>query len=119
MPIFNKNKNMESQELGSKKMNNKQVIEHENGINILQEPIVQSEVEIDNHGNSKTVQRSRNVEGDTSLIESQTNQVTATPSDAPEELGKKMVENKDKNSDIATNRYPNSSPDNHENRGNL
>ena len=110
---------MENQDLSSKKMNNKQVVLDDNGTNNLQEPIIQSEIEIDNHGNSKTVQRTRNVEGDSTLIETQTNQITSTPSDAPEELGKKMVENKDKNSDITMNRYPNSSPDNHENRGTL
>lgn len=110
---------MENQELGSKKMNNKQLLDQEVGTNNSHEPCVQSEVEIDIHGNSKTVQRTRNVDGDSSLTEFQTNQITSTPSDAPEELGKKMVENKDKNSDIATNRYPNSSPENHKNRGNL
>jgi hypothetical protein len=40
-------------------------------------------------------------------------------SNAPEATGKKMVENRDKNSDITSTRYPNSHPDNHENRGNL
>lgn len=31
----------------------------------------------------------------------------------------RMIENKDHNSDITAHRYPNSDPDNHEDRGNI
>lgn len=106
---------MENNNLGSKKMNNKQDVSKNSG-----DPILKREIEIDKTGNPKVVQRSRSVDNDLNISESGTSKkISAVPSKASEELGKKMVENKDKNSDIATNRYPNSSPENHENRGNL
>ena len=106
---------MENNNLGSKKMNNKQDVSENSG-----EPILKKEIEIDKTGNHKVVQRSRSVDNDLAISKSTTSKkISAVPSNASEELGKKMVENKDKNSDIAMNRYPNSSPDNHENRGNL
>jgi hypothetical protein len=36
-----------------------------------------------------------------------------------EDEAKKTVENKDRNSDVEPNRYPNAHPDNHKNRGNM
>ena len=106
---------MENNSLGSKKMNNKQDSGENSG-----EPVLKKEIEIDKDGNHKVVQRSRSVDNDLAISKSGTNiKISAVPSKASEELGKKMVENKDKNSDIAMNRYPNSSPENHENRGNL
>ena len=111
---------MENQDLGSKKMNNKQVnLEDKPTIN-QSKSILKPEIEIDNEGHSKIVQRARNVEEIVESSEIYTNKNLASkPSTASEEIGKKMVENKDKNSDITPNRYPNSSPDNQENRGNL
>ena len=111
---------MENQDLGSKKMNNKQVNLEDNSKINQSESILKPEIEIDNEGKSKIVQRARNIEDIVDSTETYTNKNIATkPSTASEEIGKKMVENKDKNSDITPNRYPNSSPDNQENRGNI
>ncbi len=111
---------MENDNLNSKKMNNKQVNDNDLSFNNHQEPQIKSEIETDNQGNQTIVQRTRNVEGGENLNETKTNpEKVATPSEATEELGKIMVENKDKNSDITKNRYPNADADNHENRGNF
>lgn len=119
---------MEKKDLGSKKINNKQEVnEGFSGENMSDDtdsnsPKLKKEVETDANGNEKTVQRARNIEG--------------TSVDFPEKVNKKQqeeglnrgvttekdtqktVENIDRNSDITPNRYPNSNPDNHENRGN-
>ncbi len=111
---------MINDDLGSKKMNNKQVNLDDNSIINQSKSILKPEIEIDNEGHSKVVQRARNVEEIVESLETYTNKhIASKPSTASEELGKKMVENKDKNSDITSNRYPNSSPDNKENRGNI
>jgi hypothetical protein len=71
----------------------------------------------------KKVQRARNIEGSIRDLPEEINK------DQQEKKGlnrgvstekdtKKTVENIDRNSDITPNRYPNSNPDNHENRGN-
>ena len=110
---------MENNDLGSKKMNNKQESTSINTPNTSVLPM-QSEIEADQKGIKKVVNRARHVEQHISTSEfTSSNELGSKPSTAPEADGKKMVENSDKNSDITSNRYPNSHPDNHENRGNL
>jgi len=107
---------MKNDDLGSKKMNNKQSINdytknmnHENQSGSL----LQSELEIDEKGNEKSVDRARNKNPNDEIYKSKTNKkVSAKPSSASETLGKKMVENQDKNSDITPNRL--SIPENDE-----
>jgi hypothetical protein len=120
---------MEKKDLGSKKINNKQEVnEGLSGKNISDDTDsntskLKKEIEIDANGNEKTVQRARNIEGTTpdlpekidndQKVKEGLNRGVATEKDT-----KKTVENIDRNSDITPNRYPNSDPDNHENRGN-
>jgi hypothetical protein len=88
-----------------------------------QDSILTNEVEIDAEGNKVIVQRARNVDGSIAHIpdkertwnenESLSRGVTT------EEEEMKTVENEDRNSDITANRYPNSHPDNHKDRGNM
>ena len=97
-------------------MNNKQSINdytlnmnHENQSGSL----LQSELEIDEKGNEKSVDRARNKNPNDEIYKSKTNKkVSAKPSSASETLGKKMFENQDKNSDITPNRL--SIPENDE-----
>jgi hypothetical protein len=117
---------MESNDLGSKKTNNKQNInEGFSGQNLAQNtnPEVshlKSEVETDAHGNQKIVQRARNIDGTLEQNEDSTPiNLSSDTANVSEEQAKKMVENKDHNSDIIPNRYPNSHPDNKEDRGNI
>ncbi len=110
---------MENNDLGSKKMNNKQ---EATGMNAPSDAAsaMQSEIETDQSGVEKVVNRARHTEQNVSISEfPSSKELGLKPSTAPETVGKKMVENRDKNSDITSNRYPNSHPDNHENRGNL
>lgn len=110
---------MENNELGSKKMNNKQ---ESTGINNPSDATsaMQSEIEIDQNGVEKIVNRTRHTEQNVPISEFPiSEELGSKPSTAPEDIGKKMLENRDKNSDITSTRYPNSHPDNHENRGNL
>lgn len=110
---------MENNDLGSKKMNNKQ---EATGINANSDATsaMQSEIEADQRGVKKVVNRARHTEQNIFISEFPSpKELGSKPSAAPEAVGKKMVENSDKNSDITSNRYPNSHPDNHENRGNL
>ena len=109
---------MENKDLGSKKMNNKQEDISVNTPNASAPPL-QPEIETDKDGHKSVVQRARHMEHDLPIGETHvTEGVSSKPSTAPEEAGKKMVENKDKNFDITSKRYPNSHPDNHTNRGN-
>lgn len=76
-------------------------------------PLLQSELEIDAKGNEKNVNRKRNNNPKDEIRKSKTNKnISAKPSKASEAFGKKMVENQDKNSDIAANRL--SIPENDE-----
>ena len=82
-------------------------------------PPLQSEIETNAQGEESVVQRARHMDHNIPLSETHPlEELSANPSEAPEVAGKKMVENKDKNSDITSNRYPNSNLDNHTNRGN-
>lgn len=117
---------MESNDLGSKKTNNKQnTNEGFSGENLPEDynpaaSILKAEVETDANGDQKIVQRARNVEGTTEQNVDISNE---NPSSSIEIVSEKqtqrMIENEDHNSDITANRYPNSHPDNHEDRGNI
>lgn len=120
---------MEKKDLGSKKINNKQEVnEGFSGKNMFHDtdsnpPKFKEEVETDANGNEKTVQRARNIEGSTSdlpekIDKDQQEKKGLNRGVSTEKETKKTVENIDRNSDITPNRYPNSNPDNHENRGN-
>lgn len=110
---------MENSDLGSKKINNKEEMAH-NQTPDAAESLMHSEVEADQNGKKKIVQRARSFEKYLSLPDLDTLTIVgAEATIIPEVIIKKMVENRDKNSDIKSNRYPNSHPDNHENRGNL
>lgn len=121
---------MENKDLGSKKMNNKQnVNEGFSGENMSEEknpstPILKTEVEIDVNGNPVVVQRARNIDATTADTPEETDRnwnenESLSRGVATEKEVDKTIENKDRNSDITPNRYPNSNPDNHENRGNI
>lgn len=78
--------------------------------------IMKTEIEIVSDGTEKVVERARNLEHNPD------NNNTTEPlniDNASEKQVQKMLRNKDRNSDIATNRYPNTSPENKENRGNI
>lgn len=99
---------MENDDLGSKKMNNKQSI-NDDSINLNHDyqsgSLLQSELEIDEKGIEKSVDRARNNYPNDEIYKSKTNKkISAKPSSASEAAGKKMVENQDKNSDITPNR---------------
>ncbi len=108
---------MASENLGSKKINNKQnpseQVDAENKSDAAQQRLTE-EIEIDSHGNEKIVHRTRNSDANQDL-----NNSSAVNENLSEEQTQKMVENKDHNSDLTANRYPNSHPDNHQDRGNI
>lgn len=117
---------MESNDLGSKKTNNKQTInegfsgEQQAKTTNPEVSHLKSEVETDNHGNQKIVQRARNIDGTLEQNEDSTPvNLSSDTANVSEEQAKKMIENKDHNSDITAHRYPNSHPDNKQDRGNI
>ncbi|WP_188051176.1 hypothetical protein [Flavobacterium sp. GP15] len=121
---------MENNNLGSKKTNNKQnTNEGFSGENLPEDynpaaPILKEEVEIDADGNQKIVQRARNVDGSIAPLPDEEERTwneneSLSRGVSTEEEAMKTVENKDLNSDITAHRYPNSHPDNHEDRGNI
>lgn len=118
---------MEANNLGSKKINGVQKdIDESKGKNIshdgkAEDANLKKEVVTDKHGNKQIVERARNenedirkVKDDISLDDANANRGVSS-----EEEAKKTVENKDRNSDITPNRYPNSNPESHEDRGNM
>lgn len=109
---------MESNNLGSKKINNKQNSDSECADKNSNPEIskLHEEIEIDTHGNEKTVQRTRNADG--TLANASDENENLNRGVSTEEDIKKTTENRDRNSDITPNRYPNSNPDNHIDRGN-
>ena len=120
---------MEKKDLGSKKMNNKQEVnEGFSGKNISGDadpnpPKLKEEIETDADRNEKTVQRARNIEGTTpdlpeKVDKEQQEKEGLNRGVTTEKDTKKTLENRDRNSDITPNRYPNSDPDNHIDRGN-
>ena len=117
---------MENNDLGSKKMNNKQNTSEEVGTENIppnQDPAATklvAEVETNSSGEQKIVHRARNVDAGR---EQNTDENKENPSSSIEiltdEETQRMIENKDHNSDITAHRYPNSNPDNHKDRGNI
>lgn len=117
---------MENNNLGSKKMNNKQNTSEEFGAENLPEnhdstaKKLVTEVETNSSGEQKIVHRARNVDTNP---EQNNGEDKDSPSSSIEIFSDKetqrMIENKDHNSDITAHRYPNSDPDNHEDRGNM
>ncbi|MCZ8197034.1 MAG: hypothetical protein O9267_05475 [Flavobacterium sp.] len=105
---------MENQDLGSQKINNKQIstdlipVNDENTASAMN-----SEMEVDKNGVKKIVERVRNIDHINNVVQATADKRLSTkPSLALEEIGKKMVENQDLNSDITAHRYPNSSSEN-------
>ncbi len=117
---------MKNKDLGSKKINNEQNRNEgfsgenlDNEYNSASEKLT-PEIETDKDGNKKVVERARNSENTTNDPERNWNEnESLSRGVTTEDLAKKTVENKDRNSDITANRYPNSDPDNHKNRGNI
>lgn len=118
---------MEANNLGSKKINGTQKNTDESkGKNVshdseLNEIKLNTEVVTDADGNKKAVERARN---ENEIIDKDHNNQNSNSANAnrgvtTEEEAKKTVENKDRNSDITPNRYPNSNPESHEDRGNM
>ncbi len=117
---------MESNDLGSKKMNNKQNTPEELNSENLHENYdptaskLVAEVETNSSGEQKIVHRARNVDSNPEETNTDDNE---NPSSSLEIFSDKevqrMIENKDHNSDITAHRYPNSDPDNHKDRGNI
>ncbi len=117
---------MENNDLGSKKMNNKQNTSEEIGsekVNKNQDPSASklvAEVETKSNGDQKIVHRARNVDAklDQNNSENKENPSSSIELFSDEET-QRMIENKDHNSDSTAHRYSNSSPDNHQDRGNI
>jgi hypothetical protein len=121
-----KYKIMEANNLGSKKINGVQKnIDESKGKNIshdgkTEDPNLKKEVVTDTDGNKKVVDRARNEnEGIKEVKDDEKSSANANRGVASDEEAKKTVENKDRNSDITPNRYPNSNPESHEDRGNM
>ena len=118
---------MKTNNLGSKKINGVQKNRDESkGKNISHDekavdPNLKKEVVTDSDGNKKIVERARNENEDIQKVKDKIDpkNVNANRGVATEEEAKKTVENKDRNSDITPNRYPNSNPESHEDRGNM
>lgn len=79
---------------------------------------LKTEQDIDMKGKQHTVERARNTSSDPNQKELKIEEPRST-NDNREIEEPKSVENRDRNSDVATNRYPASHPENHENRGNM
>lgn len=121
------NKDMETNNLGSKKINGVQKdIDETKGKNIshdgkADDANLKKEVVADKDGNKEVVDRARNENEDIRKVKDSINpdNPNANRGVSSEDEAKKTVENKDRNSDVEPNRYPNSHPDNHEDRGNM
>lgn len=118
---------MENNNLGSKKINGTQKDNDTvKGKNVshnaeLDAEKLKKEIVIDAAGNKEIVDRARNVNEKIVEISNEIdpNNPNVNRGVATDEEAQKTVENKDRNSDVAPNRYPNSHPDNHEDRGNM
>jgi hypothetical protein len=112
----------ENNDLGSKKINNKQSTEEFTDVSHTLNP----EVETDSDGNHRIVQRTRStdsVEVVSYAVDLIKQEDGKNPSSSIEILSdeqiQRMRENADFNSDIVSHRYKNSDPDNKEDRGNI
>jgi len=123
-----KNNNaMETNNLGTKKINGTQKnIDESKGKNVshdkeLKDAKMNKELVTDADGDKKIVERARNENEDINKALHQINpdNPNASRGVETEEEANKTVENKDRNSDITPNRYPNSNPESHKDRGNM
>jgi hypothetical protein len=122
-----KYKNMETNNLGSKKINGVQKnIDESKGKNIShdgksEDPKLKKEVVADKDGDKKVVDRVRNENEDIKQVkdDGKAKGANANRGVSTDEEAEKTVENKDRNSDITPNRYSNSNPESHEDRGNM
>jgi len=118
---------MGTNDLGSKKINGVQKnIDESKGKNIshdgkADDANLKKEVVADQDGNKQVVERARNENEDIKKVKGDldSNNANANRGVSSEEEAKKTVENKDRNSDVTPNRYPNSDPESHEDRGNM
>lgn len=114
---------MDTNDLGNKKFNNEQQVnEGFSGENIAENynpslGKLKPEEEIDQDGNHKLVRRADLSDEQSGRSWNENESLSRGVED--ENTTQKMVEHKDRNSDIATNRYPNAHPDNHTDRGNI
>ncbi|AWI25807.1 hypothetical protein [Flavobacterium pallidum] len=121
MTILNHTIMDHNKDLGNKKINNEQEVNEGFSAENLPEDYnpaaskLQQETETDDNGRQHTVNRARNADA-TAANDTQDDTPNAKSYDGDMQS---QVENKDRNSDTAANRYPNSHPDNHINRGNL
>jgi hypothetical protein len=124
--IYTKSNTMENNDLGSKKMNNKENTPEEFNNEILPEnydtPATKlvPEVETNSSGEQKMVHRARNVDAHPEQNKSDdAESPSCSVAIFSDKETQRMIENKDHNSDITAHRYPNSDRDNHEDRGNI
>lgn len=118
---------MGTNDLGSKKINGVQKnIDESKGKNIshdgkADDANLKKEVVADQDGNKQVVERARNENEDIKKVKGDVDPTNANANRgvSSEEEAKKTVENKDRNSDVTSNRYPNSDPESHEDRGNM
>lgn len=118
---------METNNLGSKKINGVQKNRDESkGKNVshdgkADDANLKKELVTDADGNKQVVDRARNENEEIKKVSDQVNpnNPNANRGVATEEEANKTVENKDRNSDITPNRYPNSNPESHKDRGNM
>jgi hypothetical protein len=118
---------MGTNDLGSKKINGVQKnIDESKGKNIshdgkADDANLQKEVVADQDRNKQVVERARNENEEIKKVKGDvdSNSANANRGVSSEEEAKKTVENKDRNSDVTPNRYPNSDPESHEDRGNM
>ncbi|WP_431242825.1 hypothetical protein ACQ9BO_24350 [Flavobacterium sp. P21] len=124
--ILNGN-NMETNNLGSKKINGIQKnIDETKGKNVSHDikydkVNLEQEIVSDEKGEKEIVDRARNVNEEIDKVADSINpdNPNANRGVETDEEASKTVENKDRNSDITPNRYPNSNPESHEDRGNM
>lgn len=118
---------MDTNNLGSKKINGVQKnIDDSKGKNVshdtkYDENKLEKEIVTDETGKKETVDRARNVNEEIKKVsdDANSNNPNANRGVETEEEANKTVENKDRNSDITPNRYPNSNPESHKDRGNM
>ncbi len=121
------NKVMETNNLGTKKINGVQKnVDDTKGKNVShdgksEDANLKKEVVADKEGNKEVVERARNENEKIKKVadEISPNNPNANRGVETDEEAKKTIENKDRNSDITPNRYPNSNPESHEDRGNM
>ena len=79
---------------------------------------LKTELDIDSKGSHNQVERARNANANPNNAEPAVEEPKSKDDNKKIEEPKSL-ENRDRNSDVATNRYPASHPENHENRGDM